>query len=144
MGRPINRKWFGKPDGVQPKIVVNAVKWLDGTTAADVYILRQVGTRKYIVSNDVKTETVTLVNASDAAVLKPGEAFVLAKVQGGTALPCQKITQYRLNVYNPDGTIGNYGWSTKPASSAGQVDLLPVAPVVAPEPTEPTEPTESP
>ena len=144
MGRPINRKWFGKPDGVQPKIVVNAVKWLDGTTATDVYILRQVGTRKYIVSNDVKTETVTLVNASDAAVLKPGEAFVLAKVLGGAALPCQKIAQYRLNVYNPDGTIGNYSWGTHPANRLGQADLLPVTPAVAPEPTEPTEPTDTP
>lgn len=121
MGRPIKKSWFGTGPG---KIVVNGVKWADGTTATDAYIVKQTGDRKYIVSNGTKTEPVFLVKALDVAELAPGQCFILATPFGGVARPCEKIAQFRLSIFAEDGTIDSYSWSTIPATAKGQADLI--------------------
>lgn len=50
----------------------------------------------------------------------------------GAQLPASKIMQYRVDVYNADGTIGNYRWSQQPANALGQVDLISLAELGAP------------
>jgi hypothetical protein len=124
MGRPIQKKWFGPVTTPGSQIVVSGVKWADGTTATSDYIVKQTGSNAYIVSNGTKSETVFMVNASDVANLNPGECFILATPFGGSALPCSKIAQYRVDLFEADGSIVSYSWSTVPAAAPGEADLI--------------------
>lgn len=124
MGRPIQRKWFGDATLPGSQIVVNGIKWADGTTSLNGYIVRQKGFNAYIVSNGVKEEVCFLANASTVSALTKGQCFILATPFGGSARPCYKIEQFRLSIYNVDGSISSYSWSTIPANAAGEADLI--------------------
>lgn len=124
MGRPIQKKWFGPAATGGNQIVVNGVKWADGTTSANAYIVKQTGSAAYIVSNGTtKSEKVFMVNATAVGGLKPGQCFITATPFGGTARPCKKIAQFRLDLWEANGSITSYSWSTQPAVAAGQADL---------------------
>lgn len=123
MGRPIQKKWFGPAVLGGNQIVVDGVKWADGTTATGAYIVKQTGDRAYIVSNGTKAEPVFMVNALAVGDLLPGQCFITATPFGGVLSACEKIAQYKLSVYNADGTIDDYVWSTIPAVRKGQADL---------------------
>lgn len=124
MGRPIQRKWFGPAGSPNDKIIVNGVKWADGTTSTGCYIIKQTGSTAYVVSNGTISETVFMVNATSVSTLLPGQCFILATPYGGSARPCEKIAQFRLSLYESNGSIGNYSWSTIPAIAYGQADLI--------------------
>jgi hypothetical protein len=126
MGRPIQKKWFGQSTGAGNQIVVNGVKFADGTTATNAYIIKQTGANAYVVQDSAKAhkpEIVFMVNALSTGALKPGQCFITATPFGGSAKACEKIQQFRVSVYNADGSLSNYSWSTQPAASAGQADL---------------------
>lgn len=135
MGRPIQKKWFGPSATAGNQIVVNGVRWADNTTATGAYIVKQTGFNAYVVSNGVKSEIVFMVNAASVAALLPSQCFITATPFGGAALPCYKIAQFRVDVFNvantvprvtgapvPDSTT-SYSWSTQPATALGQADL---------------------
>ncbi len=125
MGRPIQKKWFGTSATSGPQIIVNGVKWADGTTATNAYIVKQTGSNAYVVSNGTtKTERVFMVNAASTGALAAGQCFILATPFGGSALPCKKIAQFRVDLFAADGTVDSYTWSTLPARAAGQADLI--------------------
>lgn len=128
MGRPIQKRWFGAAATAGSQIIVNGVKWADGTTDTNAYIVKQTGSHAYVVSNGTtKTETVFMVNASSTGALGAGECYILATPFGGSALPCKKIAQFRVDLFNADGTASSYSWSTFPAVVAGQADLITAA-----------------
>lgn len=135
MGRPIQKKWFGPAATAGNQIVVNGVRWADNTTSTNAYIVKQTGFNAYVVSNGTKSEIVFMVNANGVAALLPGQCFITATPFGGSALPCYKIAQFRVDVFNtansvpretgapvPDPTT-SYSWSTQPAVALGQADL---------------------
>ncbi len=127
MGISIQKKWFDLP----VKILVNGVRFKDGTTSTEAYILSQKGSASYLVQDVGQThnpEIVFMVNATDISALIPGQCFILATPFGGTALPCKKISQFRMSLYESNGTIGDYTWSTIPAISIGQADLINLEP----------------
>ncbi len=126
MGRPIKEKWFGLSAGTGNQIVVNGVRFADNTTATNAYIVKQTGSNAYVVQDTAKThapEIVFMVNAAAVGALLPGQCFITATPFGGSALPCKKIAQFRVDVYAPDGSPDSYTWSTQPATSAGQANL---------------------
>lgn len=123
MGRPIQKKWFGPAVLGGNQIVVDVVRWADGSVSSNAYIVKQTGDRAYIVSDGTKSEPVFMVKAYISAELKPGECYITATPFGGSPLPCEKIAQYKLSVYELDGTINDYTWSTIPATKKGQADL---------------------
>jgi hypothetical protein len=135
MGRPIQKKWFGPSATAGNQIVVNGVRWADNTTSTSAYIVKQTGFNAYVVSNGTKNEIVFMVNANAVGALLPGQCFITATPFGGAALPCYKIAQFRVDIFNvanavpretgapvPDGTT-SYSWSTQPAVAPGQADL---------------------
>ena len=127
MGRPIKRSWFGPATTPGSQIVVSGVKFADGTTATSDFIIKQTGSTAYIVQDSAlahDAEIVFMVNATDVADLNPGECFILATPFGGSARPCSKIAQYRLDLFEADGSIGTYSWSTIPAAAPGEADLI--------------------
>jgi hypothetical protein len=123
MGKPIQRKWFGPTSGSGKQIKVNGVKWADGTTSTNAYIIKQTGSTAYIVSNGTKSERAFMVNATAVGGLQPGQCFITATPYGGSARPCKKIAQFRLDLWEADGSINSYSWSTQPAVAIGQADL---------------------
>ncbi len=123
MGRPIQKKHFGVTTVAGKQIVVNGVKFADGTTATNAHIVKQTGSDAYVVSNGTKAEIVFMVNASAVADLKNGQCFITATPFGGAALACKKIAQYRVDIWEADGSVKSYKWSTQPATTKGQADL---------------------
>lgn len=132
MGRPIQKKWFGAAASAGAQIIVNGVRWADGTTATSAYIVKQTGDRAYVVSNGSRAEICFLVNAATVGALSANQCFILCTPFGGTPIPCEKIAQYRLSAYAADGTIDNYRWSAIPAGAIGQADLITAAEAGAP------------
>ena len=123
MGKSIQKKWFGPTSNSGSQIIVNGVKFADGTVATSAYIVKQTGATAYLVSNGTLTEIVFMVNAATTDALLPGQCFILATPFGGSAVPCAKITQFRVNVYEA-GTVNSYSWSTIPATTYGQANLI--------------------
>ena len=126
MGKSIKKSWFGLASTGGNQIVVDGVKFADGSTATDAYIVKQTGSDAYIVQDTAMThdaEIVFMVNATAVGALLPGQCFITATPFGGAARPCKKIAQYRLDLFEADGSITSYTWSTQPAAAAGQADL---------------------
>lgn len=142
MGRPINGKWFGIGTGNSQQIIVNGVMFSDGTVFTNAYIIKQTGSSAYLVQDTGMThapEIVFMVNAASTSALLPSQCFILATPFGGSALPCAKIAQFRVDIYNVANTIptvtgGNisedasgitsYSWSTIPANALGEANLV--------------------
>ncbi len=142
MGRPIQKKWFGLASLPGSQIVVNGVKFADGTTASGAYIVKQTGSSAYVVQDSAMAhapEIVFMVNANALSALLPGQCYILATPFGGSALPCAKIAQFRVDIYDVANTvpmetgapvttaISSYSWSTIPAVAVGQADLITAA-----------------
>ena len=140
MGKSIQKKWFGLPVGPGSNhITVNGVKFADGTTATSAYIVKQTGFNAYVVQDAALThapEIVFMVNANALSALLPGQCYILATPFGGSALPCYKIAQFRVDIFDVANTVptnvGNpavqgstsYSWSTIPAADYSQADLI--------------------
>jgi len=141
MGRPIQNKWFGLGTVGSKQIIVNGVKFADGSVFTSAYIVKQTGSAAYIVQDAGMThaaEIVFMVNAASTAALLPSQCFINATPFGGSALPCSKIAQFRVDIFNVANTvptvtggdigidakgITSYSWSTMPANAAGEADL---------------------
>lgn len=65
-----------------------------------------------------------MVNATATSGLTAGQCYVLATPFGGSARPCKKIAQYRVDIFAADGTVDSYTWSTIPATTPGQANLI--------------------
>lgn len=113
----------------------------DGTYYTPAYIVKQTGSSAYVVQDTAlahAAEIVFMVNATAQAALAPSQCFILATPFGGSALPCAKIAQFKLTVYNTPnsttpnatltgpaaGTVTDYTWSTIPAAANGEADLI--------------------
>lgn len=127
MGKPIKKSWFGEPVGPGSNhIRVNGVKFADGVSYSDAFIVKQTGSSAYIVQDSAQIhapEIVFMVNASSISALNTGECFILATPFGDSPVPCSKIAQYRVDVFE-NGTVVSYTWSTRPAVALGQADLI--------------------
>jgi hypothetical protein len=153
MGRPIKKSWFGPATLDGSQIVVDGVKFADGSTATGAHIVKQTGSAAYVVSNGTKAEICFMVNADSVGALLPSQCFITATPFGGTALPCETIAQYRVSLYETPNSVprktgdpavsavGNYRWSAIPAAIAGQADLITEGLTPAPPAPVPISPT---
>lgn len=127
MGRPIKKSSFGLPvTAGSGHINVSGVKFADGTTATGAYIVKQTGSNAYVVQDAAMAhapEIVFMVNATALAALLPGQCFILATPFGGTPLPCSKIAQFRVDIFE-NGTVSSYSWGTTAATASGQASLV--------------------
>lgn len=124
MGKPIQKKWFGPATLGGKQIVVDSVKFADGTIAGNAYIIKQTGSDAYVVQDSAMLHDPEIVFMVDGATpLQPGQCYITATPFGGAALYCKKIAQYRVDLFEADGSVASYSWSTQPADAAGQADL---------------------
>lgn len=118
MGRPLKKSFFGSPATDGKQLVLSYV-WLEDSDQPEegYYVVRQVGTGRYQVTNGVKTGVVKLVDALPDA---PGEGVIEIKVFGSA------VREYASKIFNRtvktfDGN--SYKWSAEPATEVGQADL---------------------
>ena len=138
MGRPIQKRWFGLASLGGNQIVVNGVKFADGTTAVNAYIVSQTGSSAYIVQDTAMAhapEIVFMVNADGLGALQPSQCYITATPFGGTPLPCKTIAQYRASLFTVPNSVPrrvgdpavvaatDYRWSLIPAVAPGQCNL---------------------
>lgn len=140
MGKPIQKKWFGLPLGAgSGHITVTGIRFADNTTTTSGYIVKQTGSNAYLVQDAALShaaEIVFMVNANGLAALLPGQCYINATPFGGSPLPCAKINQYRVDIYDVANTVAqevgspavsgvtSFSWSTIPAVTVGQADLV--------------------
>ena len=126
MGRPINKHFIGDPaaSGRTSKALVLSQAWLPGQAGlavTTVYILRQVGTGRYQVTDGTNTGVVHLVDTAPAAA---GQATIVVTPFGGSPVEYARVINNRTVK-----TWENHSYDWNPnvlATLAGQADL-PVA-----------------
>ena len=98
--------------------------WSNGDVSTDVAILRQVGSKRYIVTDGTHTEVVTLVPANSVELLSKGQCAITAtSTSSEETFMCVKIAQYRATVMDDQGKIRNVTWSLPGSKRLGQVEL---------------------
>lgn len=123
MGRPLKKSFFGNPANPGAQIFLNSARISGQSAAAGYYIVRQVGTGRYQVTNGTLTGVVRLVAAG---ALQEGEAHVIVKPFGGADEYAKVIHNRSVKTWAGK----SYAWSTNAATVAGQADI---AGTVAPQ-----------
>lgn len=141
MGRPVKKTLFGLGTAGSNQLVIDGVKFADGSVATNAYVVKQTGSAAYIVQDAAMShapEIVFMVNAGATATLLPGQCYTMAKLVTGVRLPCSKISQFRVDIFNTTNTVptvtggniaadGNgitsYSWSKVPAVTNDQANL---------------------
>lgn len=123
MGRPLNNKYFG-PEGGKLKI-----RYHNGSQVVDGYIVKQIGTVRYVVSSvgDNNTYVVELAKTASAAqALTPG----LATIQVTDA---NNVTSYVTKIMSSTlvTTAGSQTkWSTSGDSTSVTIDTKPKSEII--------------
>jgi hypothetical protein len=129
MGRPLNKKFFGISTGsANAGILLKAfipaageagyVSGTGGSSAVESYIRRQVGQRKYIVSNAQGEGRIVLVNTSSPA---KGEGYLVG-YENFEPVAIKKLTA-RIAV---DFNDNRYTWFLENDSTADVIRLQPL------------------
>jgi hypothetical protein len=126
MGRPVNKRNFGKGTGNQLK-----TKFKLGGTQYDGYIVSQRSTRRFKVSsmNDAVTGICTLVD-KETGSLDNGEMIVVVRLDDGTTGTATKIYN-RVAIVNGNKVPWNYSSSTTDnAAQVADADATGLSPVI--------------
>lgn len=108
MGRPINKRFFGT-SASEGDI---RVRFKTGGTEYNGYIVRQKGSKKFVVTDGgSNTATCTLTNKADAS-LDNGEMTIKGRIDAGTVGFVSKIDGRTCVLVNTSGTtIGSGPWA---------------------------------
>jgi hypothetical protein len=106
MGRPLNKRFFAKADA-GPTVAGNEiqVRFYDGAPGAEGFIVKQRGTRKFVVSTtgDVdKTYDCVLVAGVEPNLLTFGQMLIFAKADDGETYTVSKIAGRRATLVKND------------------------------------------
>ena len=118
MGRPLKKSFFGSPATAGAQVVLNSARIAGQSAAAGYYIVRQVGTGRFQVTNGSLTGVVRLVAAG---TLQEGEAHAIVKPHGGGADEYARVIHNR-SVKTWSGN--SYAWSTAATTTAGQAMIV--------------------
>jgi hypothetical protein len=117
MGRPLSKKFFGNPALSGNQIALNSA-WVPGESAAasGFYIVRQVGTGRYQVTNGSVTGVVRLVAAG---TLTSGQAHLKATPFGGSPEYIRILHGRTIKTWE-----GNtFSWSGDDANATGEATM---------------------
>ena len=133
MGRPLNKRLFGKA-GVGPTAAGNEIKvnFHNGTAVKEGYIVKQVGSKKF-VCEEIETAglfTCTLATGKLPAALAAGEMAISFKMDDGETYGVSKISGRKATLAKPSATGANaydgksvtWNFSTSVADGAAQVE----------------------
>ena len=133
MGRPLNKRLFGKA-GVGPTAAGNEIKvnFHNGTAVKEGYIVKQVGSKKF-VCEEIETAglfTCTLATGKLPAALTAGEMAISFKMDDGETYGVSKISGRKATLAKPSATGANlydgksvaWSFSTSLYDGAAQVE----------------------
>ena len=117
MGRPLKKSFFGSPATAGAQVVLSSARIAGQSAAAGYYIVRQVGTGRFQVTNGTLTGVVRLVAAG---TLQEGEAHCIVKPFGGADEYARVIHNRSVKTWS-----GNrYTWAAGlAATAAGQATV---------------------
>jgi hypothetical protein len=137
-GVPIQGEYMARPIQKSNQIVVNGVRFRDGTTAVNAYIVNQTGSSAYTIQDTAMAhapEICFMVNADGLGALQPSQCYITATPFGGVPLPCKTIAQYRVSLFTVPNSVprrvgdpavvaaDDYRWSLIPPVARGQAAL---------------------
>lgn len=115
MGRPINKKYFGPPTDAGNEI---KVRFYDGSAAKLGWIIKQLGTKKFRVTDGTTIKDCKLVTENAAQINAEGEMSISVKNDANQVVQVAKITgnlivdennnkiKWAFDDYNAAGTEG--------------------------------------
>lgn len=103
MGRPLNKRYFGQPTEGGDEI---KVQFHNGTGSVNGWIVKQTGSKRFVVTDGSATKTCYLVDKTSASVAA-GEMTISAKLDSGTVVQVTKIAGRKMTA--DDGSV--YPWS---------------------------------
>lgn len=115
MGRPINKRFFGANAKTNLK-----VQFFNGTASVPGFIVKQVGSKKFVVKEFGGTAKFTcqLVDNVAAAALTAGQMSITVKLDNGTVTQISKITAHKVTALGV-----SYKWSFSASTSDGAVEI---------------------
>ena len=113
MGRPLDKQYFGQPTGAFDKLTVDM--W-DGATVTTSYIVEQVATGEFIVTDGAVEDRVEL---QAAPVTAAGQGRIAVSVFGGGTEYARNVLSHLVKTFQG----GNYPWSLEAADDAREADL---------------------
>ena len=117
MGRPLNKKWFGATGGAAANI---PIRFHDGSSLIEGYIVSQKGTNKFKCSNDAGSITRICYLTSDGSAPNANyECQIIGIGAGGSAIAIAKITSRKAVDYNGN----SYTWTTEDDSTESLLRL---------------------
>lgn len=113
MGRPLDKIYFGEPTGNFDKLTI---KFWNGSSVVTGWIVEQVATGEYIVTDGTDTDRVELQAALPTTA---GEGAIEVTVFGGGTEFARNVLAHRVKTFED----GNYVWSLEAAGEEGEADL---------------------
>jgi hypothetical protein len=115
MGRPLNKRYFGPPTAGGEEI---KVQFYDGSASVNGWIVKQLGSKKFRVTDGTTTKDCFLVDKASAA-LGADEMTITVKDDGGTARQVTKIAGRKVTL----DTGATIAWNMSDSTSDGAVEM---------------------
>ena len=115
MGRPINKRYFGTPSDGGNEI---KVQFYDGSASVNGWIIKQLGSKKFRVTDGATIKDCFLVDKASGA-LAAGEMTITVKDDGGTARQVTKISGRKATI----DTGASLAWVFDDSNSDGYVEM---------------------
>ena len=115
MGRPINKRYFGPPTAGGNEI---KVQFYDGSASVNGWIVKQLGSKKFRVTDGTTTKDCFLVDKASGA-LAADEMTITVKDDGGTARQVTKISGRKATI----DTGASLAWVFDDANNDGYVEM---------------------
>ena len=115
MGRPINKRYFGTPSDGGNEI---KVQFYDGSASVNGWIIKQLGSKKFRVTDGTTTKDCFLVDEA-SGLLANGEMTITVKDDSGTARQVTKISGRKATI----DTGASLAWVFDDSNSDGYVEM---------------------
>ena len=115
MGRPINKRYFGTPTDGGNEI---KVQFYDGSASVNGWIVKQLGSKKFRVTDGTTTKDCFLVDKASAA-LGADEMTITVKDDSGTTRQVTKISGRKATI----DTGASLAWVFDDANNDGYVEM---------------------
>jgi hypothetical protein len=116
MGRPLNKRFFGPPTAGGDEI---KVQFYDGTASVNGWIVKQLGSKKFRVTDGTTTADCFLVDKVTGDIDTDGEMTITVKDDAGTAKQVTKIAGRKVTL----DTGESIAWNFSDATDDGAVEI---------------------
>jgi len=109
MGRPLNKRFFGPPTAGGDEI---KVQFYDGTASVNGWIVKQLGSKKFRVTDGTTTADCFLVDKVTGDIDTDGEMTITVKDDAGNAKQVTKIAGRKVTLDTGESIAWNFSDAT--------------------------------